>query len=143
MRPRERREMKIAQGDPRARLLANALPAERSEVAARYDHQREIDEMYVGDFLDDARRVLTRSRRVEAMLRGHDAGTINLRLEQLLARVDRGVLPAHIEATITALTKPVTDEEVFCEASRMYGERCDYLKRRYGVEHTPPPRPEY
>ena len=46
MRPRDRREMertaKIAAGDRRAMLLANTPPAERSEVAAKYDHREEI-----------------------------------------------------------------------------------------------------
>lgn len=49
MRPRERRELErqilCTAGDPRALLLAATPPALRSEIAARYDHKIEADEL--------------------------------------------------------------------------------------------------
>jgi len=155
MRPRDRRQMeqqaKIEAGDPRAMLLATTPPGERSEAAARYDHRLEADTHTVGDYLEMAINNLRRQRRGEAMIRGHESGAINVRLGHLLARIDRGFLPAHIETTITVLTEPIgntqspfdMNDPVFIEASRLYGERCEYLKKRYGVERTPAPQPEY
>lgn len=137
MRPRERREMeraeKIAQGDKRTMLLTKTPPEQRSEIAARYDHEREAEKMSIEDFIDEARMALIYQRRAEAMINGYNNGTINLRLDQLLARVNKGILPGHIESAISATLKPISDEDVMREAERLMGERRGYLRARYGI----------
>jgi len=92
--------------------------------------------MRMQDFLDTARQALYNERRAEAMIRGHETGVLPYRLDYLLARVSRGMLPAHVEVKIAALRRPITDADITVEAHRQMETRRDYIRRRYGLTHA-------
>jgi len=43
------------------------------------------------------------SRRAQAMIAGYESGRIRMRFDQLMSRVNCGMLPAHVEAEIAAI----------------------------------------
>lgn len=139
MRPCERRKQesiaKCAVGDPRALLLAATAPAERSEVAARFDHKIEAAEL-------DTPREPTQSEIDEYRIRLWRAQVACNLVENTVYRdsvsrymgglrtspgMDREILQAE------ARTEMPTDTE--CVAAWNEGRklRREYIYQRYGV----------
>jgi len=125
--------------DPeRIQLLASTPPNERSEVAARYDHQIEANNMSIDKYKQYAKDQLGnyQTKRASAMIQGSEDGRITVDLGHMLARLNRGVLPDHVETTISQIMRELpepTDDEIEREAHRLYQRDEHYLAARYGV----------
>lgn len=144
MRPAERREQErrtaLRGGDARVLFLAAVSPAERSEAAARYDHQIEADHLAGTPFTDDE---LSRSRtelRQQAVIDAaiEQYGDVNLGYRDGLARILSGRIPpgSGLDRRITAcraVAAEPTEEQVVADARLQRQRRLDYLLARYGV----------
>ena len=129
------RTQQIAAGDPRALLLANTPPASRSEVAARYDHEREARE------LDSDREPTTEELEAVRMQwwRAEVASTLAEQggYRDIASRYLSGALTsAGMERRIVEaeLSTPMpTDAEIRREWHTLRAWRREYIRCRYGV----------
>jgi len=138
MRPRERRELerqaKCAAGDPRALLLAATPPDQRSEVAARYDHQSEAAELDTPREpttaeLDQFRIDLWRANVAVALVETtvyRDIVSRYMAGQRTSAGMDREIAQAE------AGTEMPGDAECRAEWQRSRKWRRDYIRARYG-----------
>lgn len=139
MRPRERREMeqaaKIAAGDRRAMLLANTPLAERSEVAAKYDHQEEVVDLESGreptaDELLTLRMSLWRATVAVALAERGGYRDIVLRYmggHRVSAGMARAIQQAETE---TPMPEDAAVRAAWAEGRR---DRRQYVRSRYGI----------
>jgi hypothetical protein len=141
-RARIRDERRAAGGETAARqqLLDATPPLERSEVAAVWDHQREVDRLDPSDpeIRDFVRADLERCQLIQLIdeLAG-DSGPYDV--SYILVRLNRGLrLADKAEAIVEAARArarqhPVSEAEVAAEAGRYVAERRAYIAKRYGV----------
>jgi|SRR2546426_2356949 len=120
------------QKQERATMLAATPADQRSETAARFDHQAEADWL--------ASAEPTEWERHEALL-DLNAGAVcdfvencGYRAEQIYARLHSGMLPGHLRASLNFIQGQPQPQEAVTEAvSKRRANRLRYLRLRYGV----------
>ena len=123
----------------RSDYLATIPAAERSEAAARYDHQIEArhlsTEPITENELMESRVRLHQSRLAIAI--AENAATIPYDPADLISRIHMSrIMSAGQERCIAELAhdmSSLTDEEIAVYARQRRQERLTYIRRRYGV----------
>ena len=139
MTHREQREAarrsQAAAGDPRALLLATTPSAERSEVAARYDHQREADtlDQYAEPTGEDLRTIQLELWRAQvAVTLAETAGYRDIAARYLGGHLtSAGMERAIVEAELA--TPMLSEAEALVAWQQARRLRRQYLRSRYGV----------
>ncbi len=116
-------------------LLAATPADQRSEVAARFDHQIEADWLATAEPTDEERH--------EAMINLNSEATCEFvencgyRSDQVYARLHGGMLPAHLLEQLTRVqTQPHPEDAIVAEVHKLRARQLSYLRARYGVTPT-------